>query len=93
MATKHIFVKSHFRSQWTGVVLDSQKRSKQNDLIWVLVLLDKNGNPMKKRVLKILDKSWVTILKNVEIDFNQDWLDVGGMRDEWELHCTYKFNK
>jgi hypothetical protein len=60
------FVRSHYRAPWKGVVLTREKRTRGgrfgriDDLLTVLVLVDRHGNPMRKRHVATLSASWTT---------------------------------
>lgn len=72
------FVRSHFRSTWTGAVLRREEREyngqRASDLLTVVLVLDRHGNPMKRKILRTIAESWTTPvqLKN-DIWVNPDW--------------------
>lgn len=77
MATdqRYKFVKSHYRSTWKGIIIDKLTRHGIGDLLLILVVEDKNGNRPRKRLIKILDESWVKPCAAVDIqNLNKDWL-------------------
>jgi hypothetical protein len=56
-------VKSHYRAGWVGVVMDLEKRGKFSDLATIKVLSDRNGNELRKPMIKTLDVGWLTAIK------------------------------
>jgi len=72
--TSRKFVKSRFRARWSGVVIDTKNRNKQNPLYLILVIKNSIGNIPRKRILKILDSSWTIEIDKINIDdINKDW--------------------
>lgn len=68
------FVKSHYNAPWRGVIVDREKRKKCGDLLFILVLVDRHGNEMKKRTTAVLDESWTTKCDPIDLsEFNPDW--------------------
>lgn len=63
MITIGSFVKSNFRSRWTGIVISEEivkgSGKKANKICEVLVLRDKNGNTLRKRLIKHLNADWL----------------------------------
>ena len=58
-------VQSHYRSPWTGVVLDVTRRKDKGALLLVRVVLDGRGRPAPKatrRRLKHYAESWFTLV-------------------------------
>lgn len=70
------YVKSKFRASWTGVVIDIQKRrNRLNPLYTCVIIKDSNGNTPRKRIIRILDSSWLVEVEQFDIShINKDWL-------------------
>jgi hypothetical protein len=72
------FVRSHYRSTWTGAVLVREKREyngkRIGDLLTVVLVRDSHGNPMKRKIVQTIDASWTTPIAPIDIsDINPDW--------------------
>ena len=59
-------VKSHFRARWTGIIIDIEKRKNISDLATIKVILDRNGNKLRKPIIKTLDVGWLTLTTKIE---------------------------
>lgn len=87
---KHKFVKSHYQSRWTGVVLDSKRRHKMEPLILVLVVKDANGNTPKKRIVKILSEYWTNPAPAQDIShINKDWFNLKDLMHQFKNRGFY----
>jgi hypothetical protein len=75
ISNKKMAVKSHYASNWTGIILDSFPRRKTGDLLLILVIKDRNGTPLKKRLIKILDEAWVTRIGEMNVEIRPDWIE------------------
>jgi hypothetical protein len=53
-------VKSHYRANWSGVVVEVAPRKDATPLITVNVTHDRHGNLMRKTLIKHLDQGWLT---------------------------------
>jgi hypothetical protein len=63
--------RSRFRADWKGVVLD-----RREDICLVLILIDRHGNPMKRRIIRTLNMDWL-VDTGAQADLssvNPDWL-------------------
>ena len=68
------FIKSHYKSRWIGIVLDTKSRGNANNLLLILIVRNSLGNIPRKRILIVLDESWVTKIKEIDIsNINPDW--------------------
>jgi len=72
------FVRSHYRSTWTGAVLRRERREydgrRIGDLLTVVLVLDRRGNPMRRRVVMTLDASWTVPAAPIDVSgCNPDW--------------------
>lgn len=68
-----------YRVPWVGAVLKRETREYRGrrigDLLTVVLLLDHNGKPMRRRVLQTLDESWTTLVASPDLStVNVDWL-------------------
>lgn len=71
---KSNFVKSRYRSPWRGMVLAREARKGRGDLLTVVILLDKNGMPMRRRRIAYLDEHWITEHSEIDLSrYNPDW--------------------
>lgn len=72
------FVRSHYRSTWTGAVLRRERREydgrRIGDLLTVVLVLDRHGNPMRRRIVATIDASWTTAIAALDVSgINPDW--------------------
>jgi hypothetical protein len=73
------FVRSHYRSTWTGAVLRRERREydgrRIGDLLTVVIVLDRRGNPMRRKIVTTIDASWTTpVSPGVDVSaVNPDW--------------------
>ena len=72
------FVRSRYRSTWTGAVLRRERREydgrRIGDLLTVVIVLDRRGNPMRRRVVATIDASWTVPTEAVDVSgYNPDW--------------------
>lgn len=83
-------VQSHFRAGWVGIIWDRVHRHGMDDLLFIIVISDACGNVPRKRILKIIDASWVhpykTDLKGKFI--NIDWIKMhtSPVYARWKKH-------
>lgn len=72
------FVRSHYSSTWTGAVLRRERREyngkRIGDLLTIVIMLDRRGNPMRRRIVTTIDASWTTPIAPIDISgMNPDW--------------------
>lgn len=74
------FVKSNYLSKWKGIVLSeydirSSYPKRYNGIGYrVLILLDRNGNKMNRRIIKNYNKDWFSKISPFDISWvNKDW--------------------
>ena len=72
------FVRCHYRSTWTAAVLRRERREYDGraigDLLTVVLVLDRRGNPMRRRIVATIDESWTTPVQPIDVsDVNPDW--------------------
>lgn len=71
------FVRAHYRSAWVGAVLRREEREyngrRIGDLLTVVLVVDRRGNPMKRRIEMSIDASWTTPITFDASDVNPDW--------------------
>ena len=77
------FVQSNYRAKWKGIVLStypirsSFPRAYNGVGYVVLVLVSANGQRMRKRLIRKLNKDWLTEIKPFDIEWvNKDWLKI-----------------
>ena len=70
------FVKSAYRSRWTGVVIDySYYRNGKYPAYDILIVKDSGGQTPRKRIINRLGEGWLTIEKPFDIShINKEWL-------------------
>lgn len=79
-----VFVRSNYRAPWTGVIIGRIQRKpltlngttyKLNDLCQVLVIIDRHGNRMTRRVVCVLDAGYLVEVDGLDLSqVNPDWL-------------------
>ncbi len=52
-------VESHYRSRWTGIVIDIETRKDRNDLITVKLIKSSKGIEIKNKK-SVLDSGWLS---------------------------------
>ena len=71
------FVRSHYRSTWTGAVLRRVEREHDGrrigDLLTVVLVRDRHGKPMQRRIVTTIDASWTTPVEFDAAAVNPDW--------------------
>jgi hypothetical protein len=72
------FVRAHYRSTWTGAVLRRERREldgrRIGDLLTVVLLLDRHGNRLPRKIVQTIDAGWTTPALDVEVSWvNPDW--------------------
>lgn len=72
------FVRSRYRSPWIGGVLRREKRRQQGtrigDLLTIVILIDRHGKPMERRIVVQLDEHWTATTAPVDVaHVNPDW--------------------
>ena len=72
------FVRSHYRSTWTGAVLRRIAREHDGrrigDLLTVVIVLDGHGNRPRRKIVQTIDASWTTPAIDVDVSWvNPDW--------------------
>lgn len=71
------FVRSHYRSAWTGAVLRRMRREydgqRIGDLLTIVLVLDRRGNPMRRKIVTTLDAHWTTPVTVDTSWVNPDW--------------------
>lgn len=71
------FVRAHYRSAWIGAVLRREEREyngrRIGDLLTVVLVADRRGNPMQRRIMMSIDASWTTPTTFDASSVNPDW--------------------
>ena len=69
-----LFVKSHYKAQWKGVIesieISKGCKNRAHKLCSVLILRDRCGKPLRKRVLMDLDSYWLEVIEPFELTDN-----------------------
>jgi hypothetical protein len=72
------FVRSRYRSPWIGAVLRHESRRHRSqrlgDLLTIVLLIDRHGAPMERRIVMKLDEHWTTPAQAIDVSHvNPDW--------------------
>jgi hypothetical protein len=71
------FVRSHFHATWVGAVLRRDRyeyNGKRFDSLTVVLLVDRHGNRMSRKIVKTLSERWTTPIGPVDTSWvNPDW--------------------
>lgn len=71
------FVRAHYRSAWVGAVLRREAREHNGhrigDLLTVVLVADRHGKPMQRRIVMSIDASWTTPATFDASGVNPDW--------------------
>jgi hypothetical protein len=72
------FVRSHYRSTWIGAVLRRERREydgrRIGDLLTVVLLIDRHGNRMQRRIVMTIDAAHTQLVSPVDVSWvNVDW--------------------
>lgn len=71
------FVRAHYRSAWVGAVLRREEREyngrRIGDLLTVVLVADRHGKPMQRRIVMSIDASWTTPVTFDATAVNPDW--------------------
>ncbi len=74
------FVRAHYRSTWVGAVLRREEREyngrRIGDLLTVVLVADRRGNPMQRRIVMRIDASWTTPAVFDASTVNPDWWEI-----------------
>lgn len=78
------WVESHFRSKWKGVIIDQiqlpyygrHNRKEYSDCLIMVIIFDKNGKLMKRKIVKRLSVLWTTSIPPIDVNINCDWLSM-----------------
>ena len=62
-----MFVRSHFRACWTGVVIDVELRKDYEPLITCVIVRDRRGNLLKARRTRRLSLLWTTPCAPIDV--------------------------
>lgn len=54
------WVQSNYRAHWRGVIVKLIARPDSYDLAHIEMRLDRRGNPMRKRRIRVLDHAWLS---------------------------------
>lgn len=60
-------VRSRYRAQWSGVVLDELPRHAPDHCVVVLRTHDRHGRPMRKPDRFTIDPGWLVVLKSLPV--------------------------
>lgn len=68
------FFQSHYRAPWVGVLLIEQKRKGIAPLCTFLIVQDQHGNRPRRKLIMVLDKTWLKPHDPVDVSWvNPFW--------------------
>lgn len=74
-----MFVRSHFRACWTGVVIDVEPRKGYEPLVTCVIVRDRRGNLLKSRRVRRLSVHWTTECAPVDVSmYPANWFATPG---------------
>ena len=66
-----VFVRSHYKASWRGVIesieVSKGYKKKSHKLCTVLILRDRCGKPLRKRLTMAIDSEWLEIIEPFEL--------------------------